>query len=129
MCVIVYKPKDAQMPHKENLRKCWTRNSDGAGFAVYKEGKPYFEKGFMTFDDFYNALLDKKQYWESGQCVMHFRIGTQGGNTKFLTHPFPITEGLDAMHRQSGYSDALLFHNGILGATSSQHFKKKYPNH
>ena len=128
MCVIVYKPRDAKMPDRETLLKCWNRNSDGAGFAVYKDGKPYFEKGFMVFDDFYDALINNKPYWENGQCVMHFRIGTQGGNTKFLTHPFPVTEGLDAMHRQSGFSDVLLFHNGILGATSSKYFKDKYPN-
>ena len=128
MCVIVYKPRDAKMPDRETLLKCWNRNSDGAGFAVYKDGKPYFEKGFMVFDDFYDALINNKPYWEDSQCVMHFRIGTQGGNTKFLTHPFPVTEGLDAMHRQSGYSDVLLFHNGILGATSAKYFKDKYPN-
>ena len=59
MCVIAYVSKSTELSEKE-LRNCFVNNPDGAGFMIYddKKKKVHIRKGFMNFDDFWNAVKD-----------------------------------------------------------------------
>ena len=73
MCIIINKPKGIEMPSKEILRNCFTRNSDGAGLMYALNGKVQIHKGFMTFDKFYEYLnkLDKVHGLKDHAIIMH----------------------------------------------------------
>ena len=89
MCIIIYK-KEGLKVDKEILKRCFKRNSDGAGIA-WKEGKnPWvFKKGIMTWEEFedYNKNLKEEKITK----VIHFRIRTHGDKDEKNTHPFLIT--------------------------------------
>ena len=117
MCILIVKPKGKICPSKETLEECFDRNPDGAGFSYNKNGVIVLRKGFMTFEDFYEAT--KKIPTES-TALIHCRIGTSGGNTQGLTHPYPlcndykkmqkITQILKPTDNKKAYAVA---HNGI----------------
>ena len=65
MCIIVAKPKGQDVPSKEILKQCFTKNPDGAGMMYpvkVKDGKVleiteeggessiYIDNGFMDFE-------------------------------------------------------------------------------
>ena len=59
MCIIVAKKKGLELPTKEILENCFTANDDGAGISWNTDnGTVIIEKGFMTFNEFYNRLLE-----------------------------------------------------------------------
>lgn len=119
MCVIVYKPKDIDFPTKETLKACWTKNDDGAGFMFPLKNKVVIKKGFMTFDDFYNALTETiNTYGTKRPYVMHFRITTQGGVQAKLTHPYPLSKNMKDLQELNFTSDIGVAHNGIISLTS-----------
>ena len=62
MCIIVAKDRAGRLPTQDELKNCFNRNSDGAGFMYVKNDKVIIDKGYMTFNDFikrYNKLLRK----------------------------------------------------------------------
>ena len=96
MCVVVYKPKNKEMPSEKTLLDCFLANPDGAGYMFQKDNKVKIKKGFMTFKAFYDSLV--KDYAETGKntdYVLHFRISTQGGVNKPLCHPYPVSKNMD----------------------------------
>ena len=117
MCIICIKPMGVQFPKYETLKTMFLRNPDGAGYMYNNgKGKVEYHKGFMTFNDFdtnlffdtsYNKLVDKT-------VIMHFRIGTHGGNTEGNTHPFPLSESFKTMHKIDGTTKLGIVHNGII---------------
>ena len=116
MCIIVAKPIDVAMPDVETLEECFLSNPDGAGF-MYADGKSVrIRKGFMTFDDFVDALNEEIP---DGECtgtaiVMHFRIATSGKVKPACCHPFPISDEralLQATEYEGRYGIA---HNGVI---------------
>lgn len=118
MCVIVMKPIGAALPDTETLFDCWEENPDGAGFAVssFECDKPYYEKGFMTFESFMDAVS-----WydvTSNALVLHFRIATHGGVIPGHTHPFPLVTDIDAMRELKGDHECIIAHNGIFKIAS-----------
>lgn len=96
MCILIVKPKGKICPSKEILEECFYRNPDGAGFSYNKNGVIVLRKGFMTFEDFYEA---SKKIPAESTALIHCRIGTSGGNTAGLTHPYPLCNDYKRMQK------------------------------
>lgn len=95
---------------KEEFENCDDMNGDGIGFAFNKGGKQYYSKGFMDFEsawEFYEKVPENKAH------IVHFRMGTAGGNVPELTHPFICTE-TSPLHLDGVTEEPLLFHNGMI---------------
>lgn len=120
MCIIAYKPKDIEMPDKQILLNCFNRNPDGAGYMFAEDNKVKIKKGFMSFSAFYNDLMiDYDRMGKGTDFVLHFRIGTQGGNIPANTHPFAISENVEDLKELYKECDVALAHNGIINLTSN----------
>lgn len=99
MCIIVVKPEKVVIS-ADSFRTMWKANSDGAGFMYATGDKVVISKGFMKFNEFWDA------YQEAGplrKMVVHFRIKTHGDVTPENTHPFWVVKNKLA-----------LAHNGII---------------
>jgi hypothetical protein len=93
MCLAIYKPQNKKVI-KHEMETAWESNDDGAGFAYPYKGKVLIEKGFMTFDSFWNAIqphMDKPM-------AIHFRWSTHGLVDSTNCHPFAITDELAMIH-------------------------------
>lgn len=121
MCVIVYKKRGYNIPDKKFLYRCWTANPNGAGFAYNDNKSVHFVKGFETFKDFYNTLMqiDLTEKLKNKDLIMHFRIATSGGVTPQKTHPFEICTSYKRMERLQGTCKSAFFHNGIISEFAS----------
>ena len=109
MCVIIYIPVGETIS-KQELQNAWNVNSDGAGFTVLKKGQKsvHYEKGFMSFDEYFNAV---HPYIGGCDLVLHFRISTSNTINQVQTHPFEL-------HNKFGlFGDTinpLIFMNGVI---------------
>jgi len=118
MCIIVAVPENAAMPTVETLRECFMSNPDGAGF-MYADGKRVnIRKGFMTFDEFMEAL-DEECIPDGSALVMHFRIATHGKVSAACCHPFPLTDDANAMRSPRAEARWGVAHNGIIQGRST----------
>lgn len=103
MCILAV--ADKRRPKDEELEKMHKANGHGGGIAWREGGYVKWEKG-LTLDEMKvlcaNAPLP---------FVFHFRIASCGGQTKELTHPFPVEKEMrtDLSGQIKGY---VLFHNG-----------------
>lgn len=93
MCIAIYKPKN-KIISKEILQQCFRSNSDGAGFMYASDKNLHIQKGFFTFDEFY----EEYQKVEKKQVVIHFRIKTHGPVLKENCHPFNVNKSLGFVH-------------------------------
>ena len=119
MCVVVYKPKNKEMPSKETLFDCFVANPDGAGYMFQKDKKVCIKKGFMTFASFLENL--QKDYEDVGKdvdFVLHFRISTQGGVNQPCCHPYKVSKDMDELRLLECESDIGVAHNGIIRLTT-----------
>lgn len=120
MCVIVYKPTGSSMP--TTLEKCFNANPHGAGYMLPYNGAVVIRKGFMTYNDFINDLngfiTENNINVETTPIAFHFRITTQGGVQKELTHPFSVCDSYDNMRKLENTCDLAMMHNGIIRLTS-----------
>ena len=116
MCIIVSKEKNKKIPNKGILENCFNSNPDGAGFMYTFNNKVIIEKGFFTFNEFYNRLMqvDKSLNLKKKSLVMHFRIGTSGGYAEGACHPFPITNNIKELQKTETTSKLAMVHNGII---------------
>jgi len=89
MCVIVYKPANADLPWREELKNCFTNNPHGAGFMTIENGIVIGRKGFMTFKSLWKAL---EGFPVNKPLVIHFRWATHGARDASATHPFPASK-------------------------------------
>ncbi len=125
MCVIVCKPRDVDMPSEDTLRKCFTHNSDGAGYMYQLGDKIRIKKGFMKFKDFYeNVMKDYNECGDKRTFVLHFRIGTLGSRSAGLTHPYPLSKNLDDLKQTVFDTNIGVAHNGIISLTSKTTYKE-----
>lgn len=108
MCVIIGTIEREKIS-QEVLRKAWQTNSDGAGIAWRKNGKVYVIKGLMK----QRELLEVYQDVDTFPHIVHFRLGTSGGNLPELTHPFPCGK-MKSKNPFIYESDSVLFHNGVV---------------
>lgn len=116
MCVIIYKPKGVNLPTKEELKKCWDANPDGAGYAIQRSSIGEIEviKGLMNFNTFYHSLTTK-HIKINDTVVIHFRIATAGDISPEMTHPFPINVELKHFLALEYKTQHVFFHNGVVG--------------
>lgn len=115
MCIIAIKKSGVEMPSKEILETCWRNNPDGAGYMFARKGTVEIRKGFMSFNNFYTSIMslsesDRKEL----PFILHFRIGTSGGNIPQNTHPFPITKDVTLLQSKRKKCEVAVAHNGII---------------
>lgn len=117
MCIIAIKKRDVAFPSDATIKTMWRNNPDGAGI-MYTDGhgKVIIDKGYMKLEDFMNRInnLKKEIDTTAESVVLHFRIGTAGGNVPANTHPFPITTNvgeLKALHLKAPIG---VVHNGVI---------------
>lgn len=117
MCIIIAKDKGGRLPTKKELENSFNYNSDGAGLMYVDNNKVHIDKGYMTFDKFYNhykKLLKKYNNFKNKSLVLHFRIGTSSGNIPANTHPYPISTNKKDLHKLHIETDLGMVHNGII---------------
>ena len=117
MCIIIAKEKKVGLPTYSQLFNSFEYNSDGAGFMYVKNGKVVIDKGYMTWKKFYKRyqkLCRKFNNFEGQSLIMHFRIGTSSGNTPQNTHPYPISNKVNDLHKTYTTCDLGMVHNGII---------------
>lgn len=112
MCIIAVKDKGVKFPEYDIMEECFFNNPDGAGYMVAGNGKVEIHKGFMTFQEFYQEI---KTVPDDLPVIMHFRIGTHGGNIPQNTHPFPVKQSLKALKNTDINCKIGVAHNGIIG--------------
>ena len=116
MCVIVYKPKNIELPSAEILKNCFKNNKDGAGYTFTNKKNVIVKKGYQDFKEFYSELLkDYKKYnLKEHNLIMHFRIGTSGGLTKEKTQPFKVTDNVKELNKlYIKNRKTSIVHNGV----------------
>jgi glutamine amidotransferase len=116
MCIAIYKPENKVLS-LATLKECYTSNPDGAGFMYAENKKLHIEKGFFSFQSFYDAF--KKH--ENKQAVIHFRIKTHGKIDTANCHPFSVNNAIGFVHNgvisglgDSDFSDTVRFNETIL---------------
>ena len=116
MCIIVAKKEGYKIPEKEILKTCFNNNSDGAGLMYVKNNKVVIDKGYMTFNDFYNRIekLENEIDTTNTPIVFHFRIGTSGNMDGTCTHPFELTDKVEKITKLKNKCDVAIAHNGII---------------
>ena len=124
MCVICVKEKGVAMPTTDNLKDMWIHNPDGAGFMYARNGKVFIRKGFMKFQDLFDAIK-ASNLTINDPVVFHFRISTQAGICKEMTHPFALSNRLEDMKELDVLTNIGIAHNGIIALTSNP-MEKEY---
>lgn len=117
MCIIVAKNKITPLPKDEYLKNCFEYNPDGAGFMYVDHNKVIIDKGYMNYKNFYKhykRLCKKYNDFENKSLIMHFRIGTAGANSQENTHPYPISNNKDILHKRYYETELGMAHNGII---------------
>lgn len=110
MCVIL--TCDAgKRPDNHILKNCWSSNPDGAGFAYATGACVVLSKGYMDYLSLEDAL---RTVPDAAPLIIHFRIGTSGGYGPEVTHPYPVTSDLTALHALDVECPVAIAHNGIL---------------
>ena len=112
MCILAVATAGAVFS-RSTLEDMFYANSDGAGWAYARNGLIYYSKGYTSVGKFIKAVQKLPLDCER---MVHCRIGTHGGITKELTHPFPVSRDYRVMERLNGTLSRgyILAHNGIL---------------
>lgn len=97
MCYIVVANRKLTSGELEQVRRHALFNRDGAGYAVYRDGKLVIRKGLWN-----NAIVSETMavLGESGRFwrVAHFRTATSGSVHPSLAHPFRTRRGAFAFN-------------------------------
>lgn len=110
MCIILA-CKPGCRPTSDVLENCWFSNPDGAGAMWCEDGKVRISKGYMRLKDVKSLMGEIP---DESPLVLHFRIGTSGGHSERVTHPYPVTSDLDCLHALDLECPVGIAHNGIL---------------
>lgn len=110
MCIILSCAAGVR-PATSTIEECFYMNPDGAGLMYPDGGLVQIRKGFMDLDTYLAAIADVP---EDVPLVLHMRIGTGGGNTPGLTHPFPVVDSLDMIRATNSSVPLAVAHNGVL---------------
>ena len=119
MCIIAAKPIGIKMPEDKIIQNMWNNNDDGAGFMWAEDGFVHIRKGFMTYEDFKQALDEfcKNHDTTKTPLVMHFRITTHGGTKPENCHPFPISDSVGMLSKPGVKCKVGVAHNGVIPIT------------
>lgn len=118
MCVICVSGCGVPQPTKDQIKTMFQTNPDGAGYMVARAGRVEIHKGFMTCETFLSALAREK-FTAADAVVYHFRISTQAGVTRAMTHPFPLTRNITDCKQLDAECALGVAHNGIIRLTSN----------
>lgn len=110
MCIILA-CKPGHRPTAETLVTCWQHNPDGAGIMWSAGGRVEIEKGLMRLADLQRAVALAPR---DAPLVIHMRIGTSGGLGPEVTHPYPVSDSLEALHALDVECSVGIAHNGVL---------------
>lgn len=121
MCIAIYSLKGTNIPEKEILLNCYNANPNGCGFAYSYKNTVFINKGFFSFDAFYDALLqcDTAYNLKEQGVLIHFRIATHGLVDAANCHPFPISKKEERLKSNTVKSGYAVIHNGICQCTSN----------
>jgi len=123
MCIICVKNKGVEMPTQETIRTMFLGNSDGAGYMYLDPNSNMVKirKGYMTVKSLFDSLQDLADNYDLTEIpmVLHFRIGTAGGNIPENTHPFPLTENMKLLQKRRLTCNIGIVHNGIIPIKTS----------
>lgn len=116
MCIIAIKKANQLLPESKIMETMLKNNSDGAGFCYCQDGEVKIQKGYMTYEDFTEALnkVSEKIDTYATPMIFHFRIATHGGITPALCHPFPISNKIPVLRRLTTSTSLGIVHNGII---------------
>ncbi len=118
MCVILAAIKN-QRPSEEMVRRAWSRNDDGGGFAYREMVKEVAEDGTekMVPELVWKKNLKLEEMVELTATaplpfVAHFRIASSGGIRPDLCHPFPVNYKAPKTLSGRSTTEYVLFTNG-----------------
>jgi len=116
MCIIAVSPKKTPLPSADRRAEMFHRNPDGAGFMFAADGHVHIEKGFMNLDAMEKRIAELAEVYDFTELpvVLHYRIGTHGGNTPGNTHPFPVTADRKALKKLVQDTNFAVAHNGVI---------------
>ncbi|MCB6569482.1 hypothetical protein LI142_08210 [Eubacterium limosum] len=117
MCIICIKPRGVEIPESHIIRNMFSNNPDGAGLMYADKDRVRIEKGIMKVNDFLERI---ERFNKDTALVMHFRIGTGGGNTPGNTHPFPISKNIKDLKKLKFSADIGVCHNGVIDISTSR---------
>ena len=99
MCVIIYSKIGTEINENE-LKEAWETNPDGGGYAIIENGKVYYKKGFMKFNEFLREF--KKYNNKNYEKIVHFSITiTTGHDCNLIFHfckPYLFQERIEVIH-------------------------------
>lgn len=107
MCIAIVAKAGMQVPD-DALTNGWISNSDGGGFAYCKDGKVFFQKGFMKLKEFMVAYKEASEANKDSPFLVHFRIRSMGSKDEANTHPYPFKYGV-------------IIHNGTISGTTARY--------
>lgn len=112
MCIAIAKKRGVNLPDEKILYTCFFNNPHGAGFTYNRNGINHIKKGFMTFDEFMDALT-KANIQRDESALIHFRVASVGKINQGNCHPFPAINNFKNM-RSSCFSTnkCVVVHNG-----------------
>lgn len=110
MCVILSCEAGAR-PNPDVLEACWAANPDGGGVMWCEGGRVQISKGLMTLAHLKSVMGCVP---DGSPMVVHMRIGTSGGYDPCVTHPFPVSDDLGALHALDVECATGIAHNGVL---------------
>lgn len=113
-----------RQPIKSQLLAMFNANPHGAGYMTARDGQVEIKKGFMTWPAF-AAAVDQEHFTAADPVVYHFRISTQAGTGKSMTHPFMLTKHIEECKFTRCKAQIGVAHNGIIRLTSD-HRDKEY---
>lgn len=119
MCIIAVSRAGVRQPSMDELRQMFHANTHGAGYMVARNNRVEFSKGYMTWDEFARAI-NYEQFTADDSVVYHFRISTQAGVNREMTHPFPLTADIVKTRIIEGTCPIGVAHNGIIQLTSDR---------
>ena len=115
MCVIIYMNEKEKIENNE-LKAAWERNPDGAGYSIRENGKIFFKRGFMSFDEYKEEISEVLNHYD---VMLHLRISTSDSINKLQTHPYAIED----VTKIQGYTKMAISMNGSI---KGQKLKKGY---
>ncbi len=112
MCIIIVKQANVELPPARMIQHLWTKNPDGAGFCVARNGKVHGYKGYMEPESLIVALNEIVKKEE--QAIIHLRVGTHGPKNASATHPFPASANVGDLMSIDWESNYGIAHNGVI---------------
>ena len=118
MCLIVVKPKGANLPQAYHLREGEKNNKDGIGVAYWKQNtnEVHIKKNFVDITEFLEWMPANITIEDA--LIIHFRFATSGLKDEGNRHPFPITKNKELLREVELVCQQAVAHNGVMTSYS-----------